>query len=272
MRFIPRIIPTLSLLLLLSACSTGTDPGPCETVECRRIAYYMEITRTLHPIDSIEADLTARAVFLRRGGIVDRVRAGDDGDMMLGVSFNDVLVPRSSGDEGGTIYRYDGAPQRNRLKLMPPGDSNVWVVRPDPTDTLRFAFVTPEATAEITTVPEAVDDTISTDSDLQISWPSSSITPDVRNQVSVLVLQIDSGSVTGTRFLDIERDRSGFTQQTSITIPADSLRSWSTSTTEIQITLHLDHYRIRDFRLGPVDWARTVYRESLYRRLHIRAE
>ncbi len=259
------------LLTTLWSCSTGTDPGPCEEVECRTIVYYMEAHRWDGGIDSLDPTLDVAAAFRENDGGVDQVRIPDLGAPMNRVEFNGTsLWPDDS-----FVYRYDPPPTGSRLQLMPPGDSNRWVVDPIYGDSLVFSFATPEMPARLTLSPPYPSDTISADSDLQISWPPSSSDPDVRNifLASIRIRGMNGGVRqafldTGIEFIGL----TAFTPLDQVSIPADTLEAWASDAEEVEILLLLEHYRMQDHRLGEGRWARTLFVDAENRRLILRPE
>lgn len=259
------------LLTTLWSCSTGTDPGPCEEVECRRIVYYMEVARWEEGVDSLEPKLVATAVYRENGVGIDQIRTPENGRPMNKVEFNGTRLWHDS----SFVYGYNASLTGGRLHLMPPGDSNRWVVKPIYGDSLVFSFVTPEMPARLTLSPPYPSDTISADSDLQISWPPSSSDPDVRNLVLASIRIRDMSGGVRQAFLDTGIEFIGLTAFTSldqVSIPADTLNAWGSDAEEIEIFLILEHYRVQDYRLGEGRWARTLFVDRETRRLILRPE
>ena len=269
MRPIPRFHLILLLLLPhLGACSTGTDPGPCEEVECRRITDIMVVQRGVFLLnDSLRPFFTAAAVFGQKPGLVDQhlVHGGSGGEGVYSVELNGIELRRSDLDPPAEGYSYHLQGDYTDSVLAPPGEWNRWVVRRGFDDSAHFEFRTPNQRPKLAIAPTYADDTLSADQDLHITWPPGSVLGEERNSVYIF-LRGDSG----TRVLSYSSPEDFFfTDQAETTIPRDSLKTWSSRFHSMQI--QLEHYSMRDTAFTESSWARTVILDRDVRLLHFPA-
>ena len=259
----------LSILPLIGGCSTGTDPGPCEEVECRRITDIMVVQRGVFLLnDSLRPFFSAAAVFGQKPGLVDqhRLHGGSGGEDIRSVELNGIELRRSDPGPPANGYFYRLPDDYTDSVLAPPGEWNRWVVRKGFDDSAHFEFRTPSQRPRLAIAPTYADDTLSADQDLHITWPPGSVLGEERNSVYVF-LHGDSG----TRVLTYSSpDNFFFTDQGETTIPRDSLKTWSSRYHSMQI--QLEHYSMRDTALTESSWARTVMLDRDERLLHFPAQ
>lgn len=172
---LPLIIP-----LLLIACTAGTDPGPCEEMECRRITDIMIVHRGVFRLnDSLTPVFTAEAVFGQRPGLVDQhlLHGGSGGEDIYSVELNGIDLRRFDMDPPAEGYSYRLHGDYTDSVLAPQGEWNRWVVRRGFDDSAHFEFRTPNQRPALTIDPTFADDTLSSDRDLHITWPDPARKP-----------------------------------------------------------------------------------------------
>lgn len=257
----------LCLLSLAGGCSTGTDPGPCLEVECRRITHFTSISWGTQEFgDSLIPYFRAEATFRREGGIVDQIRPAPQGIEVSSVRLNgiylDEFIEFPMFSSGGIYFRREDIDPDSIL--APPGELNRWVIRGrNSLDSLIFTIPTPAEPARITTDPAIPYDTLDLDVDLKISWPPATHDGEHRNIALVFLYGPDAFRIVP---IDTGQAFSSFTDVDNITLPKDSLQVWRDRFTFIEVGV--EHITVQDFRLNENEWGRALFSEGDRRRIY----
>lgn len=255
----------LSVSTLLTSCSPGTDPGPCETFECREISYLLTaIISGSADTDSSGGSLTLRAEFFPDAPIhgswtFDNSVSGGR------VTFNGAALTQSSAGQGDTVT-YALHVTVDSL-LAPEGEMNAWEVSGSGERVPEFTASAPTPIRmrfdEIATAP---NDTIDHAVDLLLTWSDGSPVDSTFDFIQIIGEdeEGDFAFLTPYSFYDFS-DTLG---SASYVIPVDSLRRWQE---RFQwITLLLERETLRDVLLSNGAWVRLVFRERIGRRLFFR--
>lgn len=258
------------LLPLFGACSTGTDPGPCEEVGCRPVNYLLAISMECYSFP--DSPLCARHIFadyVQHGYFADRFfessfsRTWEMGTVALN---GERLTQREFGFNG-PVYMFD-TPRPDSV-VAAPGDTNYWFVQ-EISDKLpsgaRLSIPTPTSFPAITALFSGTGDTIAAGSDLTIIRPIGESQDQERTHLT-LAMSADSSGEMGFPHIDRQFFSDWEFDSPSLTLPADSLRTWGRDFDVI--TVMLRHSRFRDIPLATHEGVRLLFSEVTYRRFYL---
>lgn len=266
-------LPLLSIvvaLALISSCSPGTDPGPCETFECREISYLLTVNRDVYQVgvDSVHDHVTLHAIFIPHAPVV-RSTSYNDGIDGGFVKFNETTLMSSTDAERGVRYTFN-APTDS--VLAPEGELNEWDI--SGSGMLVQAFTASMPTPSLLRVDEvegASNDTIDVDTDLVVRWNEGSTIDTTFDFVSLYGWGKDGSIYDLSPVRSFGRDT---TLDSFYRVPIDSLRVWQETLTEISFSIGRE--TIHDLLVprgerGTRDrWARLVFREYVQRSFSFR--